>query len=188
MSRTPRSSPPTHPAVDLELLVQHGLLEGRRLRARSGGRKAPRGLLQHARAGCEDGLHGVRGVFWLSAGVVGSALGKGVDTEGERRRGEGREDECQLIVRPLAAPGPPATPPPPGSFGRISPTQSRACDFRSPPSPTDAPAGAEPFTPCSCPSASPSTRRASVCTPSALASAGVVCADAWDYIHTINVL
>ena len=47
----------THPAVDLELLVQDGLLQRRRLRARGRGGEAPRGLPEHARAGCDERLH-----------------------------------------------------------------------------------------------------------------------------------
>ena len=119
-----RTTPRTYPAVDLELLVQDGLLHGRGLRARRRGREATHRLPEHPGAGSNERLHGDDGGGGGEGEVVNG------DREGEEERGRRRNGRCTRLRRRVAS-GRACYP---GPFGRVSPIQSRAPNFlRLPP-------------------------------------------------------
>ena len=116
----------TYPAVNLELLVQDGLLEGSGLGARCRGGKTARRVLEHACASGDEGLH---------ARLCGSAMKETKETRergGGDERGDGRGEEgtcdCTLWLAPPSLPR--VRQLCPGFVGRIPPTQSRAVNFR----------------------------------------------------------
>lgn len=98
-----RATVATYPAVNLEFLVQGGLLDGRGLRARRRRREAPRRLPEDVGACGDERLHG-EGRWW---------------TRGEAERTAHEIEEGVASGRASY----------PGLFGRIPPTQSRAPNF-----------------------------------------------------------